>query len=59
MKLLPLVWRNFGRRKTRTAFTLLSIVVAFILFGYLSAIDVAFSFGVDILGADQIGRAHV
>jgi len=58
VKLLPLVWRNFGRRKTRTAFTLLSIVVAFILFGYLSAIDVAFSFGVDILGADRLITYH-
>ena len=58
MKFLPLVWRNLGRRKTRTAFTLLSIVVAFILFGYLAAIDVAFSFGVDILGADRLITYH-
>jgi putative ABC transport system permease protein len=58
VKLLPLVWRNLGRRKTRTAFTVLSIVVAFILFGYLSAIDVAFSMGIDIAGADRLITIH-
>ena len=36
MKFLPLVWKNLLRRKVRTAFTLLSIVVAFVLFGYLA-----------------------
>ena len=34
MKFLPLVWRNLLRRKVRTIFTLLSIFVAFVLFGY-------------------------
>ncbi len=58
MKFLPLVWRNLGRRKTRTVFTLLSIVVAFVLFGYLSAIDAAFSFGVEIVGADRLITIH-
>ena len=33
MKFLPLVWRNLLRRKVRTIFTLLSIFVAFVLFG--------------------------
>ena len=41
MKYLPLVWRNLIRRKTRTAFTLLSIVVAFLLFGILAALNMA------------------
>jgi len=35
MKFLPLVWASLWRRKVRTAFTLLSIVVAFLLFGLL------------------------
>ena len=33
MKFLPLIWRNLLRRKVRTIFTLLSIFVAFLLFG--------------------------
>ena len=33
MKFLPLVWRNLLRRKVRTIFTLLSVFVAFVLFG--------------------------
>ena len=36
MKYLPLVWRNlFGRRRTRTVFTVLSVMVAFVLYGVL------------------------
>ena len=42
MKFLPIVWRNLGRRKMRTIFTLLSVFVAFVLFGVLMAIRVAF-----------------
>jgi putative ABC transport system permease protein len=38
MKYLPIVWRNLMRRKIRTTFTLLSIFVAFLLFGYLMAV---------------------
>lgn len=35
MKYFPLVWANLWRKKLRTVFTLLSIVVAFMLFGLL------------------------
>ena len=45
MKFLPLVWRNLLRRKFRTIFTLLSIFVAFLLFGVLMAIRAAFAHG--------------
>ena len=58
MKFLPLVWRNLLRRKVRTVFTLLSIMVAFVLFGYLSAIRVAFGMGVDVAGADRMLVIH-
>jgi putative ABC transport system permease protein len=58
VKFLPLIWRTLGRRRTRTVFTLLSIVVAFVLFGYLSAIDVAFGMGVEIVGADRLITIH-
>jgi putative ABC transport system permease protein len=43
MKYLPLLWAALWRRKARTIFTLLSIVVAFLLFGVLETIDYAFA----------------
>ncbi len=38
MKYLPLLWANLWRRKTRTIFTLLSVAVAFLLYGALDTI---------------------
>ena len=38
MKFLPLIWKNLWRRKVRTTFTLLSIFIAFLLFGMLMTI---------------------
>lgn len=58
MRFLPLLWGNLKRRKTRTIFTLLSIVVAFILFCYLAAVRIAFSAGVDVAGADRLFTTH-
>jgi putative ABC transport system permease protein len=58
MKFLGLVWKNLGRRKVRTTFTALSIVVAFLLFGILSAIRLAFGAGVDVTGADRLMVSH-
>jgi putative ABC transport system permease protein len=43
MKYFPLVWATLWRKKTRTIFTLLSIVVAFLLFGVLETVDYAFA----------------
>jgi putative ABC transport system permease protein len=43
VKYLPLLWATLWRRKTRTIFTLLSIVVAFLMFGVLETVDYAFS----------------
>ena len=54
MKFLPLVWRNLGRRKVRTVFTLLSVFVAFVLFGVLMAIRVAFSGTITLSGAERL-----
>ena len=54
MKYLHIVWRNLLRRKIRTTFTLLSIFVAFVLFGYLMAVRSAFNMGVDFAGADRL-----
>jgi putative ABC transport system permease protein len=58
MKFLPLVWRNLWRRKVRTIFTLLSIFVAFLLFGFLMTIRAVFSLGVDIAGLDRLMVIH-
>ncbi len=58
MKFWPLLWGNLKRRKARTVFTLLSIVVAFVLFSYLAAVRVAFSAGVDVAGADRLFTTH-
>jgi putative ABC transport system permease protein len=54
VKFLPLIWKNVWRRKFRTTFTLLSIFIAFLLFGVLMTIRAAFSFGVDIAGLDRL-----
>jgi putative ABC transport system permease protein len=54
MKFLPLIWKNVWRRKFRTTFTLLSIFIAFLLFGVLMTIRGAFSFGVQVAGLDRL-----
>jgi len=43
MKFFPLIWATLWRKKARTIFTLLSIVVAFLLFGVLETVDYAFA----------------
>ena len=58
MKYLPLVWRNMWRRKVRTTFTLLSIFIAFLLFGVLMTIRETFSLGVDLAGLDRLMVIH-
>jgi len=58
MKYLPLLWRNLLRRKIRTLFTTLSIVVAFLLFGVLAALNLAFSAGVDVADMDRLMLTH-
>ncbi len=58
MRFLPLVWKNIWRRKFRTIFTLLSIFIAFVLFGILMTIRHSFTFGVEIAGADRLVLIH-
>jgi putative ABC transport system permease protein len=54
MKFFPLVWAALMRRKPRTILTMLSIVVAFLLYGLLQGVLAAFTAGVDIAGADRL-----
>ncbi len=55
MKYFPLVWTTLWRKKTRTLFTLLSVIVAFLLFGVLETVDYAFSHADGgITGADKL-----
>jgi putative ABC transport system permease protein len=58
MKFFPLLWSNLWRKKIRTIFTLLSVFVAFLLFGLLMTIRTAFTFGVDIAGLDRLVLIH-
>ena len=58
MRFLPLIWSNLKRKKLRTLLTLLSITVAFVLFGYLAAIRIGFSAGVEVAGIDRLITRH-
>ncbi|HEX6177308.1 MAG TPA: ABC transporter permease, partial [Thermoanaerobaculia bacterium] len=58
MKFLPLLLAGFRRHKLRTLLTVLSIVVAFVLFGYLAAIRKAFDMGVSVAGQDRLVVRH-
>ncbi len=58
MKFFPLIWSNLKRKKVRTILTVLSIMVAFILFGFLSAIKQALTGGVTLEGANRLIVQH-
>ena len=58
MKFLHLIWSNLKRKKLRTILTLLSIVVAFILFGFLCAIRQALEGGVAMAGQNRLVVRH-
>ena len=58
MKFLHLIACNLKRKKLRTSLTLLSVLVAFILFGFLSAIRQALVGGVEMAGADRLIVRH-
>jgi putative ABC transport system permease protein len=58
MKYFWLVFGNLKRKKVRTFLTFASVLVAFILFGYLSAIETALEVGVSVAGADRLMVRH-
>jgi len=58
MKFLHLIWSNLKRKKLRTTFTVLSILIAFILYCVLSAVETAFSQGIEMAGVDRLIVRH-
>jgi putative ABC transport system permease protein len=58
MKFLSLVRSNLKRKKLRTTLTILSILVAFVLYGLLCTVKEAFTGGVALAGADRLVVRH-
>jgi putative ABC transport system permease protein len=54
VKFLPLLWAGLWRKRTRTVFTLLSIVVAFVLFGMLQGVNAVFNNAVNAAAVDRL-----
>src|SRR3546814_20352085 len=54
MKYFPLLWATLWRKKARTIFTLLSIVIAFLLFGMLQGVNAAFQQGVNNANVNRL-----
>jgi putative ABC transport system permease protein len=50
MKYFMLIWAGLWRKKTRTILTMLSIVVAFLLFGLLQGINQGIKAGLSDTG---------
>src|SRR3954469_12441772 len=58
MKFLFLLWSNLKRKKLRTSLTLLSIMVAFVLFALLSALRLALTGGTVMADANRLVVRH-
>jgi len=58
VKYLYLVWSNLKRKKLRSVLTMLSILVAFMLFAYLGAIRQGFNQGIEVAGLDRLIVRH-
>src|SRR5688572_10296325 len=54
MSWLGFIWANMWRRKVRVIFTLLSIILAFLMFGMLDALRTSLSQAVNLTGADRL-----
>jgi putative ABC transport system permease protein len=54
MKYLHLVFHNLGRKKVRTAFTLLSVFISFLLFGLLVAVRSGFAQGAEAAAPNRL-----
>jgi len=58
MKYLPLFWANLRRKPLRTTLTFASVVVAFLLFGLLEAVNYALTGGANLAGQDRLVTQH-
>ena len=58
MKFLHLIGSNLRRKKLRTTLTMLSILIAFLLYGYLCAIQEGLNAGVSVAGEDRLVVRH-
>ncbi|HTI17637.1 MAG TPA: ABC transporter permease [Trinickia sp.] len=56
MKYVPLMWAMLWRKKLRTSLTLMSIVIAFLLFGMLQGINAAFQ---EVIERSNVNRLIV
>src|SRR5262245_51755713 len=54
MSWISFVWANLTRRKLRLVFTLLSIILAFLMFGMLDALRFSLAQSVNLTGADRL-----
>lgn len=54
MKYFPLIWAGLWRKRARTIFTMMSIVIAFLLFGLLQGINQGFNTVVTNLNVDRL-----
>jgi putative ABC transport system permease protein len=54
VKYFYLVWKSLWRKKVRSILTVLSVLVAFLLYGLLSAFNTAFHGGVDSANASRL-----
>ena len=54
MKYFYLIWAALFRSKTRSLLTLLSVTAAFLLFGMLDSVRVAFNSGGEVAGANRM-----
>lgn len=54
MKYFQMVWASLFRKKTRTLLTVLSLAMAFLLFGLLQAVNVLFSAPPTFAGANRL-----
>jgi putative ABC transport system permease protein len=54
VKYLPLMWAGLFRKKARTVLTLASVAIAFLLFGLLQSVEVAFEAGAETADAKRL-----
>ena len=54
MKFFGFIWKNAWRKKVRTTLTILSVLVAFLLYALLSSIGYAFKSGADPADAERL-----